>query len=186
MRRLSLASAPVALALILGACGGDGGDDSDNGGDEPAATPTLSPMDAQRATITAQDQPTVPDSPLPTPTPLTDDRPVLQVVFGANTYTPIRNEFNNLPTVEISANGKKVRGVSLAAIAEKAQAPASATVTIQGTRVDNLRLGAIRFSLTEIGTNTVLVLDDAGHVSLASSYIPPEQWLNTITGIALN
>jgi hypothetical protein len=183
MRRLSYALAPFALALVLGACGGD---DDDSNGDEPAATPTLSAMDAQRATITAQDQPTVPDTPIARPTPLPDDVPVVQVVGAGKTYLPLRSEFESLPMTEITANGKKVKGVSLAEIARKVDAPATSVVTIQGTRADNLRLGAIRFNLAEVAENTVLVLDDEGHVSVVSSFIPPEQWLTTITGIALN
>ena len=186
IRRLSYAAlAPFALALVLGACGGDD-DDASDGGDEPTATPTLSAMDAQRATVTAQDQPTVADTPIAKPTPIPDDVPVIQVVGAGKSYLPLRSEFESLPMTEITVNGKKVKGVSLAEVARQVDAPATAVVTIQGTRSDNLRLGAIRFNLAEVAENTVLVLDDEGHVSVVSSFIPPEQWLTTITGIALN
>jgi hypothetical protein len=186
IRRLSYAAlAPFALALVLGACGGDD-DDASDGGDEPTATPTLSAMDAQRATVTAQDQPTVADTPIAKPTPIPDDVPVIQVVGAGKSYLPLRSEFESLPMTEITVDGKKVKGVSLSEVARKVGASSTAVVTIQGTRADNLRLGAVRFTLAEIGENTVLVLDEGGHVSLASSSIPPEQWLTTITGIALN
>ena len=58
--------------------------------------------------------------------------------------------------------------------------------TINGTRMDNLRLGAVRFTLTEIGASTVFVMDDTGRITLASSTIPTDQWLKDITGIGLN
>jgi hypothetical protein len=183
MRRLSFAVAPLALALLLGACGG-GGDDSPNGGDEPA--PTLSPIDAQRTAAAAQDQPQVPDTPLPKPTPVPDDTPIVQVVAGQTRYAPTRAEFAALPTAEIQADGKTVKGVTIATLASQVGAGADTVLTIQGTRVDNLRLGAIRFALAEIAENTVVVMNEEGHLALASSFIPAEQWLNTLTGIAFN
>ncbi len=185
MRRLSFAVAPLALALLLGACGGEG-DDSPNGGDEPTATPTLSPLDAQRTAVAAQDQPQVPDTPLPKPTPVPDDTPIVQVVAGQTRYAPTRTEFAALPTAEIQADGKTVKGVTIATLASQVAAGADAVVTIQGTRVDNLRLGAVRFALAEIAENTVVTIDEEGHVALASSFIPADQWLNTLTGIAFN
>lgn len=185
MRRLSFAVAPLALALLLGACGGDG-DDSPNGGDEPTATPTLSPLDAQRTAVAAQDQPQVPDTPLPKPTPVADDTPIVQVVAGQTRYTPTRAEFAALPTAEIQAEGKTVKGVTIATLASQVAAGADTVVTIQGTRVDNLRLGAVRFALAEIAENTVVTIDEEGHLALASSFIPADQWLNTLTGMAFN
>lgn len=185
MRRLSFAVAPFALALLLGACGGDG-DDSPNGGDELTATPTLSPLDAQRTAVAAQDQPQVPDTPLPKPTPVPDDTPIVQVVAGQTRYAPTRAEFAALPTAEIQAEGKTVKGVTIATLASQVAAGADTVVTIQGTRVDNLRLGAVRFALAEIAENTVVIMDDEGHLAIGSSFIPAEQWLNTLTGMAFN
>lgn len=186
MRRLSFAVAPLALALLFGACGGDGDDSPNGGGDDPTATPTLSPLDAQRTAVAAQDQPQVPDTPLPKPTPVADDTPIVQVVAGQTRYTPTRAEFAALATAEIQADGKTVKGVTIATLASQVAAGADTVVTIQGTRVDNLRLGAVRFALAEIAENTVVVMDDDGHLALASSFIPADQWLNTLTGIAFN
>lgn len=186
MRRWTLAAAPLALTLLLGACGGDDDSSPNGGGDDATATPTLSPMDAQRTAVAAQDQPQVPDTPLPKPTPVPDDTPVVQVVAGQTRYTPTKAEFGTLPTTEIQANGKAVKGVTIATLASQVGAGADTVVTIQGTRLDNLRLGAIRFGLSEIAENTVVSLDDDGHLALASSFIPADQWLNTLTGIAFN
>lgn len=185
MRRWTFAAAPLALAaLLFAACGGD-----DNGqatGDDATATPTLSAADAQRTAVAAQDQPQVPDTPLPKPTPVPSDAPVVQVVAGQARFAPTRAEFEALPTAEIQANGKTVKGVTIATLASQVSAGAGTVVTIQGTRADNLRLGAVRFALSEIGENTVVTMDDQGHLALASSFIPPEQCLNTLTGIAFN
>lgn len=185
MRRWTLAAAPIALAaLSFAACGGN--DDTRASGEDATATPTLSPMDAQRTAVAAQDQPQVPDTPLPKPTPVPDDTPVIQVVAGQTRYSPTKAEFGALPTAEIQANGKTVKGVTIATLASQVGAGADTVVTIQGTRVDNLRLGAVRFGLPEIAGNTVVTMDEAGHLALASSFIPPEQWLNTLTGVAFN
>jgi hypothetical protein len=186
MRRWTFAAAPLALAALLSAaCGGD--DEAGQAtGDDAAATPTLSAADAQRTAVAAQDQPQVPDTPLAKPTPVPSDAPVVQVVAGQARFAPTKAEFEALPTAEIQANGKTVKGVTIATLASRAGAGAGAVVTIQGTRADNLRLGAVRFALSEIGENTVVTMDDEGHLALASSFIPPEQWLNTLTGIAFN
>ena len=186
MRRWTLAAAPIALAaLLFAACGGDD-DDSQAAGDDATATPTLSAADAQRTAVGAQDQPRVPDTPLPNPTPVPDDTPVIQVVAGQTRYTPTKAEFGALPTAEIQAGGKTVKRVTIATLAAQVAAGADTVVTIQGTRVDNLRLGAVRFALAEIGENTVVAMDEEGHLTLASSFIPADQWLNTLTGIAFN
>lgn len=180
MRRFLLAAAPFAILLGV-ACG----DDDAGDGDAAEATPT-SPADAIASADASNQQPQAPDQQLPTPTPVADSDPVVQVVAAGNPYTPTRSDFANFPKEKISAGGKDYEGVTLAALAEQAGGGASTTVTIQGTRNDNLRFGAIRFPLAEIGASTVLILDDSGHVLLASTSVPQEQWLKDITGIALN
>ncbi len=174
MRRFLLAAAP--FAILLGAACGDGEDKPDDGENTPEAALTQD----------SNQQPQVADQAMPTPTPLADTDPVLQVVAMGQAYTPTKGDFTALPKVSIDAGGKSYEGVSLAALAEKAGAPAAGFVTIQGTRADNLRFGAVRFPLAEVGTNTVLILDETGHVLFASSSVPQEQWLKDISGIALN
>lgn len=187
MRRFSFAVAPLALVLLFGACGGDGDSSPERGAGEPTATPTLLPIDAQRTAVAAQDQPQVPDTPLPRPTPVPDDTPVVQVVAGQTRYAPTRAEFAALPTSTVQgADGKQSEGVTIATLASQVGARADAILTIQGTRVDNLRLGAVRFPLADIAENTVVVMDEDGHLALASAFIPADQWLNTLTGIAFN
>jgi hypothetical protein len=174
MRRILLAAAP--LAILLGAACGDGEDKPDDATTSPEAVLTQD----------SNEQPQVPDTAMPTPTPLADADPVLQVVAMGQAYTPTRGDFGGLAKTKIDAGGKSYEGVTLAALAEKAGAPQAGFVTIQGTRSDNLRFGAVRFAMSEIGTNTVLLLDESGHVSFASAGVPPEQWLKDISGIALN
>ena len=178
VRRLLLAALPFALLIPAVACGGDDAEDqpADNGGETAAQTPQA-----------GADEPTaIPDKPLPSPTPIPDDVPVVQVVAAGQQYLPMRSEFTALPKTKVSAGGKDYEGVTLAALAEKAGAAAGSTATIQGTRIDNLRFGPVRFGLSEIGASTVFMLDSAGHVTFASSSVPPEQWLKDITGIAFN
>ena len=174
MRRFLLAAAP--FAILLGAACGDGEDKPEDGADTPDATLTQD----------SNQQPQVADSKMATPTPIADTDPVLQVVAMGQAYTPTRGEFAALPKVKIDAGGKSYEGVTLAALAEKAGAPQAGFITIQGTRSDNLRFGAVRFPLGEVATNTVLVVDESGHVLFASTSVPQEQWLKDISGIALN
>jgi hypothetical protein len=184
MRRFLLAALP--LVLFVGAACGDDDGDGDGGEQADGETPTLSPADAVATSDASNQQPQAPDKPLPSPTPVPDGSPLLQVVVAGNPYTPTRAEFADLPKTSIDAGGNKYEGVTLAALAEQAGAAAESVVTIQGTRSDNLRFGAIRFPLAEIGASTVLVMDESGHLLLASTSVPQDQWLKDITGIAMN
>jgi hypothetical protein len=157
MRRILLA-APIAL-LLAAACG--------DGEDPEVATPTSEVATVDAAAGDGHAQPQVADKPLPSPTPIPDDAPLIQVVVGGTPFSPTRSQFGELPKVQIEAGGKSYEGVTLSALAAKAGASESAVATIQGTRGDNLRLGAIRFPLGEIGASTVLVLDEAGHLALS-------------------
>ncbi len=176
MRRLALAAMPFALLALTTACGD--GEKKDDARQTTAAQETQAPN--------VNEQPQVPDQQLPTPTPIPDTLPVLQVAFGGKVYAPTKADFGGLPKAKVSAGGKDYEGVSLAALVEKAAAGSAATATIQGTRIDNLRLGAVRFPVADISGSTVFVVDDSGHVALFSSTIPKEQWLKDVTSIALN
>ena len=175
MRRLFFAAIP--LALVLGSACGDG---NGAGNDDADATSEAT------ATLDVNVQPQSPDREIATPTPIPDDQPLVQVVVAGKPYLPTRADLAALPKAKITAGGNSYEGVSLATLAEKAGAPAGATATIQGTRMDNLRLGAIRFPLPDIGASTVFVIDDKGHLLLASTTVPHDQWLKDITGISLN
>jgi len=175
MRRLVLAVTPFALLALATACG-DG---------EKSDTPQTPTVEATPSTV-ANEQPQVPDKPLPSPTPIPDTLPVVQVAFAGKVFAPTKADFSALPKAKVTAGGKEYEGVTLAALAEKAGGKADSVATIQGTRADNLRLGAIRFPLADVGASTVLVIDDGGHLALFSSSIPQEQWLKDVTSIALN
>jgi hypothetical protein len=177
------AASAAAVVLLLSACGG--------GSDKPASTATsTTPNGDSPATVApgtpANEQPQVPDQPIPTPTRLPDDVAVIQVAFGGKVYAPLRSEFGGLDKSTVTVNGKNYQGVSLATLAAHAGAKADGVATIQGTRADNLRLGAIRFSLSDIGATTVFVTDEGGRLDLASSSIPAEQWLNDVTSVSVN
>lgn len=176
MRRLFLTAVPLAILFGAAACGD--GDDKAGSTEDSTGEST--------ATASVNEQPQVPDTPIAAPSSIPDDLPVVQVASGGKQYSPLRSEFAALPKVSISANGKSYEGVALATLAAQVGARAEAAVTIQGTRLDNLRLGAIRFALPEIGATTVLVMGEGGHLLLASTSVPPEQWLKDVTGIGLN
>lgn len=188
-RRLSLLAAPFALALslVFTACGDDddGPADGGTGGDGTAASATVSEADARRTEVAGGlEQPTVADVPLPSPTAVPDDAPVVQVVSGATVFAPTSAEFAGLATAEITAGGKTYTGVTLEALAAAVEARPEAIANIEGTRADNLRFGALRFPLPEVGSTTVVVAGEGGHLSLASSSIPEGQWLRDLTGIS--
>ena len=176
MLRHFLLATPLTLALALGACGGD----SD---DEPGAGDTTPGADASTTTTP---EPTPTDAPLPSPTPVPDDFVVVQVVNAGEVFGPTRAELVALGETTISHEGDDYTGVSIGTLAAHMGAREGAIVTIEGTRSDNLRLGMIRFTLDELAETTVLTVSDTGHLDLASSFVPTEQWLTTVTGIAFD
>lgn len=184
MRRIAFAAAPLALLLISAACGD--GDEPGSGDLTSTADSAEQTAQAGTPTTSANEQPQVPDKELATPTPVPDTSPVIQVGSAGNIYAPSKAEFAALPKTKLTAGGKDYEGVSLTLLAEKGTPRSGATVTIQGTRLDNLRLGAIRFPLADIAATTVLVMDPNGHITLASTSVPADQWLKDVISIALN
>ncbi len=176
MMRRFLLVAPLALALAFAACGGGDSDESPENGD----------ADTTPGAETTTPQPTPTDAPLPSPTPVPDDFVVVQVVSAGEVFAPVRSELVALGESTISHDGDDYTGVSIGTLAAHMEAREGAVVTIEGTRSDNLRLGVIRFTLDELAETTVLTVSETGHLDLASSFVPREQWLTTVTGISFD
>ena len=176
-KRFVFAAVPLAI-LAFSACGDGDGENAADG------SPTDAAADAT-ATRPVNEQPQVPDTPLPEPSPVADDVPVIQVGVSGKQYAPLRAELAALTKALVTERGMMYDGGWLGALAEAAGADPGVVTTIQGTRMANLRLGAVRFPLDDIASNTVLVMNDSGHISVASSTIPPAPWLKDFTGSAL-
>jgi hypothetical protein len=152
-----------ALAVFIVGCGGD---------DAPkAATP------AGPATAT-------PLAPLPTATPVPDSGPALTVAVNAGkSIVPTVSELKAMPTSEINAGGTK-KGISIATLAKLVDAKDTALVTIQGVRADGKTGAFVRKSLPELATTTVLVLDAQNHLSIASTFLGKEEWLQSVESVS--
>ncbi|MGE5597481.1 MAG: hypothetical protein ACM3S1_15755 [Hyphomicrobiales bacterium] len=179
MSRRWFLALPLAAVLLLGACGGGGDDDEKD--DQPAAegTPTETPIGA----YDSQGQPTV-DQGLPMPTPVLDDGVAITVVGGDKTYQPTVAEFRRLPTIEIDAGGKKT-GVSLQTLADQVGVTGG-VVTVQGLQANLTKIGYTRHPLADIGSNSVLVLDEQGHLNLYSTAFPEAEWLKVVVAVSFN
>ncbi len=166
MPRLKLypfAAVPLAvLAACLGACGGDD------------AEPT-------KTTDTAG------DTPLPllsTATPVPSDGPALNVVLAnGKSLVPTIDELKKLPTAEINADGNK-KGITIDSLAKLVEANPAALVTMQGVRADGKTVAFVRAPLSDLATSTVLVIDDTNHLSIASTKLKKEEWLQAIVSVA--
>jgi len=175
-----IAPALLGLSFIIAACGG-----GDDGTATPTSRATTPDATASGSTATPSVSPTAtPENPLATPTPLPADLPLLQVAAGGQLYEPLTAEFNELPTVTISVDGEEYTGVLLETLSLKVPADPQAIVNIEGIRSDGIRYGSIRFPLADIGSTTVFVIAENGHLDLISSSIPREQWLTSITSVA--
>lgn len=175
--------AAVPAVLLLSACGGD----SNKTAATPEPGPTLTAAQ-QRQTQTANSlaQPTAEDKPLATPVPVPENGVAVQVAGASGApYAPKLSEFKALPTSEIKVDGQSYKGVTLSALLAKVNAANTAVVTLDGTRSDGKRQGAVRFPLADIGESTVLVLGNGGELNVASTSIPKDQWLIWVTGISV-
>ena len=173
-----LMAAIAATTFLMAACGGDDAKPAATkaaGSGTPAATATLS---------SGLEQPTVEDKVLPTPTAASDTAIALVVANGKQTYNPTVADYRALATASVNAAGQDYSGVTIATLAAKVSAPATATVTIQGIRADGKRTSLLRYALADIGTNTVLMIDASGHIALASSGFDKELWLSNIASVA--
>lgn len=167
----------AAATMVFAACGG--------GSDKPKETASAA-ADASPTVSNGLQQPVSEDKVLPTPTPAAADSLALTVVAGKETYSPKVSEFKNLPTTDVKVGGKTYTGVSVAALGTKVSAGEGTSVTVQGIRADGKRESVLRYPLSQLGTNSVLVIDDKGHVSFVSSdeAIPQDLWLNSVTAVA--
>lgn len=173
MSRRWFIALPLTAALLFGACGDSNNDDADGEADTES-----------RQTVTHGDEekPTVG---LPTPTPVAEEGVAVTVVGGQVTYSPTVAEFRTLPQTEIDAGGTK-RGVALEVLASQVERSESSIVTIQGLTADLNRIAYIRYPLSEIALNSVLVLDEQGHLNLYGSSLPEAEWLRVVIAISVN
>jgi hypothetical protein len=106
------------------------------------------------------------------------------VAAAGELYEPLTDDFNQLPQETITVDGEKYTGVLLDTLALKVPADPQSVATLEGVRSDGRRYASIRFPLADIGSTTVLVIAENGHVDLVSSSIPRDQWLISVTSIA--
>ena len=72
----------------------------------------------------------------------------------------------------------------MAALAEKVQASPTSFVTVHGISSDGRRDAFTRYRLAEVGTTTVVVVDQQGYASLYSSTIPEKDWLTHVASVS--
>jgi hypothetical protein len=174
-----LMAATVATAIMFAACGG-GKSDAKPSPIDPTAAAAAS---AQAANPGLQ-QPVADEKVQPTPTKAPDTAIAVSVIAGKQMYSPTLADFRGLPSAKIDAAGQSYSGVTIATLASKVSAGDGTTVTIQGTRADGKRTGLLRYALADIGSGTILTLDDGGHVALMSNTVDKSMWLIYVTSVA--
>ena len=167
---------PIAVGVIAMACGGGASDG------KTSATPT-SPSGA--AAVGAG-TPTPEPPAIAKPTPPLDPGagPIFEVSALQEKFAPTFAEFKELPKTEITVNGKKYSGVSLASLGAKVKSVPSANVTVQGYRPDFKRISFFRYPIADVGSETVLIVDSEGFVSIVSAKIPEAEWLRSVITVA--
>lgn len=171
MLRTLLLIAPL-FALLAAACGGGSDNKAEANGPDGAGA-------ASGPTATATPKL------LPTPPKAQDNEVIVSVSAGEMAFTPTLAEFRDLPKTTIDANGKK-EGVSLAELATRVSAGSDTYVTLQGYRPDGRVIQFVRQPLAEIGAESVLVVDESGHLGLISSKVPQDSWLINVTMVTFS
>ncbi len=173
-----LAAATLSFALLAAACGGD-----DDNADEPTTAAGTTGDTGAAATAGPQSSPTrsSPSRAVPTAVPAEGAALMVANPQAKVQYVPTTDEFRAL--AKTTVKGKE--GVSLATLATSAGITGATLATIDGTVAANGALGAIRYNLADIGSTTIFVMDDRGHISMASDTIPEAEWLTVVTAIVL-
>lgn len=147
------------------------------------AAPTTSPSVSSTPTASPASGPTAtPEPPLPTPTSLAQNEPVLSIVGGGETLQPTGLEFRAWAETTIEAGGASYTGVTLAEIAEDLGV-SGGFVEVEGVRSDGARYAIGRFALDEVADTSILVISRTGHVDFVSSTLDSSQWLTFVTAV---
>ena len=171
MRRI-LFFVPVLLVAVAVACGGDSEKEAD-------ASLTLT----GGASGVGAGTPTPDVAAIPKPSPITIGK-AFDVTAVGQEYAPTVDELKTLPQTEITVNGKKYSGVSLAYLGTKVKSVPSSQVTVEGYRADWKRVAFFRLPVSEIGAETVVFVDAEGYLSIASTKVPESEWLKSIISVA--
>lgn len=177
MRRFLIAATAVTLLLGLAvsvACGG--------GSAQP--TPTAAPTEVVTPTTMPGKQGPVQDAPLPTPTKLAADAVAFSVVNGKTNLALKADEARALDKTTVTIDGKSYSGISITLLAQKVGAKPDSYFTAEGIRADGKRLGIVRGSLAEMGSNSVFVPLDDGHFNIVFSGLPADQWIQFVEYIS--
>ncbi len=163
----------LTLGVLAVSCGGD---------DAEKATPTAPSGPGAVGVGTPTPEPPA----IVKPTPPADAGPlsVLELNSAQEKLTLTFSEFKALPQTEITVNGKKYSGVSLAALGAKVKSVPSANVTVQGYQPDFRRVSFFRYPVADVGSDTVLIIDGDGFISVASTKIPEGEWLRGVSLVA--
>ena len=161
------------VLLLFAACGDGGG----------AATPASSTTPiGPTPTVT----PTATSSGLPTPKPAGNTDRALTVAARGKAFEPTVADFRALPQTEITTTEGKKSGVLLSVLAAKVETLGTDVVTIEGRPADQRQGGFVRGLLSELASTTVFYINDKGHVGLASSSLPVEQWLSYVVTLTIS
>jgi len=168
-------AASAALALFAGIACGDGADKDTSATTAAGASPSVA--------ITPE--PTLPAAPTRVPpTAVPNTARAITVVAGQKTYTPTVDEFRKLATAEVDVAGTKKKGVTMQALLEQVGGGSPGFVTIEGLRANLGAEATTRYPVGTVAANTILVMDETGHLEMFSASIPQAEWLKAITALS--
>lgn len=143
---------------------GNGGDAGADGGAEPTATPTRT---------------------VATPTPIPFTGTAIIVASRLEQFAPTLEEFKQLPATELTLpGGRAISGVTIETLAARIDIGQAAVVTIEGYAPGFGAKRFVRRPIEEIASQTVVYETASGHLALASTVLPEEEWLEAIVSVA--
>lgn len=176
----------LSVAVLAGAaaCGGDDGEST------PAPTSSPTETTAPNGNGTGGDESTAEPTATPTrviatPTPIPFTGTALIVASREGQYAPTLEEFRQLPTTElVLPNGETASGVTIETLASRIDLGDAAVVTIEGFAPGFGAKRFVRRPIDEIAAETVVYETPGGHLALASTVLPRDEWLEGIVSIA--
>lgn len=173
----------LAVLVVAAACGDDDGA-APAPGDETATTAPGGNGNANGESDTGEPTAT-PTRTIATPTPIPFTGIAIIVASRQGQFAPTLEEFKQLPVTEITLpGGETVTGVTIATLAGQIDIGEAAVVTIEGFAPGFGTKRFVRRPIEEIASETVVYETAGGHLALASTVLPEDEWLDGVASIA--
>ena len=127
--------------------------------------------------------PPAPPTPTNTPAPTTLPPGYIKVTFSGQTQTFSPADIDNIPAVNVTAEGKNYSGPTVLSLINKAGVTDFAKITINGYSKGRVATAALTLDKSQLNDQLILRKTNQGTYSLASSNIASGDWIIDVNEI---